>query len=208
MRANTVAIIGAGPVGLAAGAHALERGLAVVILEQGHEAGHSIRQWQHVKMFSPSEFNVDHACERLLKRVGWKAPAPDVLPTGRELVEHYIAPLASETPLKDHLKSESKVPAISRFGFDKLRTAGMKSYGLAPTFLMITGYEQVRSILADIVGGKEGAAKVALVLPETGVCSEPLDRHASDACCEAPPAHVDGNGCDVAPPDANKGCCA
>ncbi|MCK5809499.1 MAG: hypothetical protein KAH00_00325, partial [Cocleimonas sp.] len=64
--------------------------------------------------------------------------------------------------------------------------AGMKSYGRAPTFLMITGYEQVRSIIADLVGDKEGAARVELVLPETGVCSAPLDSETNDGgdeCC-------------------------
>ena len=64
--------------------------------------------------------------------------------------------------------------------------AGMKSYGRAPTFLMITGYEQVRSIIADIVGDKEGAARVELVLPETGVCSAPLDNDNEEnktGCC-------------------------
>ena len=59
----------------------------------------------------------------------------------------------------------------------------MKSYGRAPTFLMITGYEQVRSIIADIVGDKEGAARVELVLPETGVCSAPLDNDNEEECC-------------------------
>ena len=49
--------------------------------------------------------------------------------------------------------------------------AGMKAYGRAPTFLALTGYEQVRSIIADIAGDKEAAARVELVLPETGVCS-------------------------------------
>ena len=53
--------------------------------------------------------------------------------------------------------------------------AGMKSYGRAPTFLMMTGYEQVRSIVADIAGDKEAAERVELVLPETGVCSRPVD---------------------------------
>ena len=51
--------------------------------------------------------------------------------------------------------------------------AGMKSYGRAPTFLMLTGYEQVRSIVAEIAGDHEAAARVELVLPETGVCSGP-----------------------------------
>jgi hypothetical protein len=48
---------------------------------------------------------------------------------------------------------------------------GMKSYGRAPTFLMVTGYEQVRSVVAAIVGDLESARAVELELPETGVCS-------------------------------------
>src|SRR5689334_17145776 len=51
--------------------------------------------------------------------------------------------------------------------------AGTKSYGRAPTFLMLTGYEQVRSIVAEIAGDHEAAAKAELVLPETGGCSGP-----------------------------------
>lgn len=57
---------------------------------------------------------------------------------------------------------------------------GMKSYGRAPTFLMLTGYEQVRSIACELTGDHEGARKVELVLPETGVCS-------GDGCCVPPP---------------------
>jgi hypothetical protein len=52
--------------------------------------------------------------------------------------------------------------------------AGMKSYGRAPTFLMLTGYEQVRSIIADIAGDRKAAERVELVLPETSVCSRPI----------------------------------
>ena len=51
----------------------------------------------------------------------------------------------------------------------------MKSYGRAPTFLMLTGYEQVRSIAAALAGDREAAARVELVLPETGICSVPAD---------------------------------
>lgn len=56
---------------------------------------------------------------------------------------------------------------------------GMKSYGRAPTFLLLTGYEQVRSVVAALAGDWQAAWDVQLVLPETGVCSGP----AGDACC-------------------------
>jgi hypothetical protein len=60
--------------------------------------------------------------------------------------------------------------------------AGMKSYGRAPTYLVLTGYEQVRSIMADIAGDAEAAARVELVLPETGVCTRTAGVE-SAACC-------------------------
>jgi NADPH-dependent 2,4-dienoyl-CoA reductase/sulfur reductase-like enzyme len=90
VKPKAVAILGAGPVGLAAAAHALERGLEPVVLEAGSEVAHSVRQWRHVRMFSPWEYNIDKAAERLLKQVGWNAPAPDQYPTGGELVAQYL----------------------------------------------------------------------------------------------------------------------
>jgi hypothetical protein len=47
---------------------------------------------------------------------------------------------------------------------------GAKSYGRAPTFLAMTGYEQVRSVVAELAGDHAAAARVELVLPDTGVC--------------------------------------
>jgi hypothetical protein len=63
--------------------------------------------------------------------------------------------------------------------------AGMKSYGRAPTFLMITGYEQVRSIAAEIAGDHEAAQRIELVLPETGVCHRTSAPGAGE-CCGGP----------------------
>ncbi len=121
---KTVAIIGAGPVGLAAGAHALERGLTPVILEVGPEVGHAMRQWSHVRLFSPWEYNIDSAAGRLLAATGWNLPDPQHYPTGGELVERYLTPLATRTALKDHIQTSSRVTAISRVGFDKVKTKG------------------------------------------------------------------------------------
>src|ERR1700757_5367236 len=82
---KSVAVIGAGPVGLAAAAHLLERGLQPIVLEAGPEAGHSVRQWQHVQLFSPWEYNIDRAAARLLAPIGWDFPQPHVYPPGPEL---------------------------------------------------------------------------------------------------------------------------
>ncbi|MDQ3412889.1 MAG: NAD(P)-binding domain-containing protein, partial [Chloroflexota bacterium] len=89
---------------------------------------------------------------------------------------------------------------------------GMKSYGRAPTFLMLTGYEQVRSIAAAIAGDWDAARDVRLVLPETGVCSSGILEERGVACCAAastkdstaaccePSAAGDGDCCGSAVP--------
>ncbi|MDA9502834.1 NAD(P)-binding domain-containing protein [Bradyrhizobium sp. CCBAU 11357] len=121
---KTVAIIGAGPVGLAAAAHMLERGMSPVVLEAGPEAGHAVRQWQHVQLFSPWEYNIDKAAARLLAPTGWNSPDPSSYPTGGELIDRYLAPLATRTPLRETIRTSSRVTAISRAGFDKAKTKG------------------------------------------------------------------------------------
>jgi len=68
---------------------------------------------------------------------------------------------------------------------------GAKSYGRAPTFLLATGYEQARSVVAALAGDWAAARDVRLELPETGVCSSSAALDADDtACCGTPPADV------------------
>ncbi len=91
---------------------------------------------------------------------------------------------------------------------------GSKSYGRAPTFLMATGYEQARSVVAYLVGDFAAAARVELVLPETGVCSgAPGDAgDAAASCCGSAPVAV-GRGelalelVPARPAAAAEGCC-
>jgi hypothetical protein len=120
--AKSVGVIGAGPVGLAAAAHLLERGLEPIVLEAGREVGHAVRQWQHVQLFSPWEYNTDKAAARLLAPTGWNSPDPQLYPTGAELLERYIEPLATRTALKDVIRTSSRVTSVSRVGFDKAKT--------------------------------------------------------------------------------------
>ena len=121
---KTVAIIGAGPVGLAAAAHASERGFTPLVLEAGPDIAHAVRQWAHVRLFSPWEYNVDRAAARLLDKTGWNSPDPQHYPTGGELLEQYLEPLAKRTALKDAIQTSSRVTAISRAGMDKVKTKG------------------------------------------------------------------------------------
>ncbi|WP_420119155.1 FAD-dependent oxidoreductase [Micromonospora sp.] len=119
-----VVVIGAGPVGLAAAAHLHERGLPFLVLEAGDTVGAAVRQWGHVRIFSPWRYDIDPAARRLLDDAGWVAPDLDALPTGTELATDYLQPLAELPQLKPHLRYDARVEAISRLGLDRLRTAG------------------------------------------------------------------------------------
>src|SRR5699024_3879396 len=89
-----VIIIGAALVVLAADAHVLERGLTHVVLEAGASDGADIAQCGHTWLFSPWQYNSDDAARHLLDTTGWDAPDPDLLPTGHELLDDYLTPLA------------------------------------------------------------------------------------------------------------------
>ena len=131
-----VAVIGAGPIGLAAAAQLLERGLEVVVYESGARAGSAIREWGHTRLFSGWEFLVDAASARLLESTGWVRP--DGVPDGAQLVELYVQPLADA--LGDRVHYNSRVTAVSRQGMDRTRSAGRAD---APFLLRINGTTDV-----------------------------------------------------------------
>lgn len=117
-----IVVIGAGPVGLAAASHLRERGRTPLVLEAGVTIGAAIEQWGHTRLFSPWRYNVDSAATRLLEPTGWSEPDPEALPTGHELIEGYLAPLAAVLG-GDVIRTGSRVVAVSREGIDKTRSA-------------------------------------------------------------------------------------
>ena len=119
-----VAVIGAGPVGLAAAAHLHERGIPFVVFEVGDDIAASVRDWGHVQLFSPWRYDIDAAARRLLVASGWVAPYPDEHPTGAELIDRYLTPLSLLPEISAHLRTNRLVTGIARAGVDKVRTPG------------------------------------------------------------------------------------
>ena len=117
-----VVVIGAGPVGLAAAAHLLERGLQPLILEAGETVGASVLRWGHVRVFSPWRYNLDKAAVRLLAGGDWEQPDAAALPTGAQLVDRYLRPLAAHPSIAPRLRLGVEVVAVARVGVDKVRT--------------------------------------------------------------------------------------
>jgi cation diffusion facilitator CzcD-associated flavoprotein CzcO len=76
-----VAVIGGGPVGLAAAAHLIDRNIPVRVYEAGDTVGASVRDWGHVRTFSPWRYNIDAASRKLLQASQWREPALDAMPT-------------------------------------------------------------------------------------------------------------------------------
>lgn len=137
-----VAVIGAGPIGLAAAAHLIERGLAPLIFEAGNAAGSAINDWGHIRLFSPWQYNIDAASRRLLEGTGWKEPRQAALPDGDELVEHYIRPLAAVPAIAAALHTSSRVIAVSRAGMDKTHS---KDRAATPFVVRVESGQGIRS---------------------------------------------------------------
>ncbi|MEO7071388.1 MAG: FAD-dependent oxidoreductase, partial [Nostocoides sp.] len=117
-----VAVIGAGPIGLAAAAELVRRGQEVVVLEQGDRAAAGVRSWGHVRLFSPWSELTSPAAVTLLEPTGWTAPDPARYPTGEEWADRYLEPLAAA--LGDRVRTGSTVVGVSKADRDLLVDSG------------------------------------------------------------------------------------
>lgn len=119
-----VVIVGAGPQGLAAAAHLVERSEDVIVVERGRAPASAVSEWGHVRLFSAWPELTDAAARRLLDPTGWSAPASGY-PTGAEWVSDYLAPLARS--LGDRIRYATTVTGVARQGRDKVVDAGRRS---------------------------------------------------------------------------------
>jgi thioredoxin reductase len=133
---NTLAVVGAGPVGLEAALAALDRGLDVHVFERGAVGTHPLA-WGHVRMFTPWRMNVGAASRAHLERSGWTMPDPEDCPTGQELVERCLEPIARLEALKGRLHTHAQVVHIGRRGLLKGDAPGGEARRAHPFRLLV-----------------------------------------------------------------------
>ena len=172
-----VAVIGAGPIGLVAAAQLVARGERPVVMEAGDSVGASIRGWAHVRLFSPWKYLTEPVSRGMLEAAGWTLPDPDGLPTGGELVEGLLEPLAALPQIAPHIRLGSRVVSVTRRGFDKTRTAGRDE---APFELVVQRADGRRErLLARAVIDASGTYTTPNPIGAGGVAAEG-EREAAD----------------------------
>ncbi|MFC3166236.1 FAD-dependent oxidoreductase [Ciceribacter thiooxidans] len=153
-----VAVVGAGPVGLATAARLVERGIEPIVFEKGGSVGASLLEWGHVRVFSPWRYNIDDAARRLLEAEGWKAPNPDALPNGKEIIENYLVPLSRVAPIRRAVRLRATVTAVTRKGLDKAASRGRDTAAFVVRYLD---------------GGIEREVDVRAVIDASGTWNQP-----------------------------------
>lgn len=161
-----VAIIGAGPIGLATAANLTDRGIDFVLLEAGHRIADSIEQWGHIRLFSPWKHLVDPVSKRLLAETGWQEPPADSLPTGAGLVRDFLIPLADLPAIAARTRLGVTVTDVSREGMDRTRTKGRAQ---APFLLRVSTTDGVEELTARAVIDASGTYRTPNSLGSSGL---------------------------------------
>lgn len=144
-----VVVIGGGPIGLSAALQLAMKGETPIIFEAGDGVGASIRQWSHVRLFSPWKYLVDPTARAALRATGWRMPDENALPTGGELVARLLRPLSRLPQIAPHLRLGHRVLSVTRRGYDKVKTAGRDE---APfELLVLTPFGTTQRVLARAV---------------------------------------------------------
>jgi len=130
-----IAIIGAGPIGLAAAANLVEHGLEPLIFEAGPRVASSMWDWGHVRLFTPWSYLIDPPSRRLLEaHTDWRAPDEDYAPYAKELVEQFFDPLATIDGIAENIRRDHKVVSVAKDGHDRMKNGAREE---AP-FLIVT----------------------------------------------------------------------
>jgi len=158
---NTLAIIGAGPVGLEAASAALDAGFDVHVFERGEAGAHAIA-WGHLTMFTPWRMNLGPSSAARLDRSEWTRPHPETCPTGAEFAEQYLASLARLPELRERVHTHAQVVYVSRSGALKGDSVGSAARRNHPFRLLVRES-----------GGRENFLHAFHVIDASGVYGQP-----------------------------------
>lgn len=159
-------VIGAGPIGLAAAAHALSRSLTPVVFEAGASVGAGVRRWGHVRMFSPWRSNVDAVSAAILARYGWSLSNPDGFPTGNDLAADYLEPLAATSELAGAIRLQTRVLSVARQDHDLMKDGARDD---APFLVRVVGPAGEEEVLARAVIDASGTIETPGTLGASGL---------------------------------------
>jgi thioredoxin reductase len=151
-------IIGAGPMGFETALRALDRGFEVTMLE-AERVGENIRQWQHVRFFSPFGMNIS---PRVRQALPGKLPSDESILTGGEFVEAVLQPLSRLPEFEGKIHCGQRVVSIARAGLGKL---GLPGHPLR--------VERPFRILTEDVEGRERLFEAEIVFDASGVYGQP-----------------------------------
>jgi len=143
----TLAIIGAGPIGLEAALAARQRGYRIQVYERG-DVAESVRRWGHIRMFSPFAMNASEAGVSLLRQTGRQLPPSDALLTGSDYADAYLAPLAEQF---EEIQIRTRVKALAREGAGKRDKIGEPSRADTPFRLLVEREGVERYDSADLI---------------------------------------------------------
>ena len=155
----TVAILGAGPIGLEAALAAAERGHDFTVFEASGAVGGHVRRWGHVRTFTPWDMNVS---DRVRRALGPAAPSGGALPTGDELAAGLLEPLAALPALRGRLRVGTRVVAIGREGLLKHEAIGAPERAQRKFRLLVEG-----------PGGDEELVRADVVIDASGSYGNP-----------------------------------
>ena len=152
MSERHIAILGAGPVGLEAALAAAESGHSYTLYEASPSVAGNVRSWGHVRLFTPWSMNVSRRMRAVLAEEGVEPPHDDRCPTGWELVEQVLEPVAARPEIQEHLRLATRIVEVGREGLLKSDEIGTGGRARRPFRLLVglpDGSERVEH--ADVV---------------------------------------------------------
>ncbi len=166
-----VAIIGGGPVGLDAALACVDAGWAVTVYEAAASVGANVREWGHVRLFTPWSMNVSDRMAAHLRAAGTPVPGPaEYCPTGAEFVERLLVPLAGLPELADRIIIGARVLAVAREGRLKHEEIGTAARAERPFRLLIAGRDGTERVAhADLLLDCTGSYGNANTLGDGGI---------------------------------------